>query len=140
MTIIFEEKIEWSKIGFSKQVHHVRMNSFKHFSCSKTGIPAYVYAGTDLPIPDTVTNLIEKTRLHNFHNGQDFLKIEIKVVFKTDCKWTISELTPNQVTMPFTTKMGDKTYQGERKFLDDSMIETSYIAAKPTVVTFKRVK
>ena len=100
----------------------------------------YVYAGTDLPIPDTVTNLIEKTRLHNFHNGQDFLKIEIKVVFKTDCKWTISELTPNQVTMPFTTKMGDKTYQGERKFLDDSMIETSYIAAKPTVVTFKRVK
>jgi len=64
----------------------------------------------------------------------------ITVVFKTDCKWTISELTPNQLTMPFTTKMGDKTYQGERKFLDDSMIETSYIAAKPTVITFKRIK
>ena len=63
-----------------------------------------------------------------------------KGIIKTDCKWTISELTPNQITIPFTTKMGNKTYQGERKFLDDSMIETSYISAKPTVVTFKRVE
>merc|ERR1712126_124580 len=58
---------------------------------------------------------------------------------ETDCKWTVSELTPNQLTIPFTTKMGNKTYQGERKFHDDTMIETSYISAKPTVVTFKRV-
>ena len=37
--IIFEKKIEWSKIGFSKQAHHVGMNSFKHFSGAKKGPP-----------------------------------------------------------------------------------------------------
>ena len=37
--IIFEEEIEWSKIGFSKQAHHVVMNSFKHFSGAKKGPP-----------------------------------------------------------------------------------------------------
>ena len=39
MIIIFDEKIEWSKIEFSKQVTHVRMNSFKHFSGAKKGPP-----------------------------------------------------------------------------------------------------
>ena len=36
------------------------------------------------------------------------------VYFQTECKWTISELTPNQLTVPFTTKMGPKTFQGKR--------------------------
>jgi len=65
--------------------------------------------------------------------------IKSHVDCETECKWTISELTPNQLTVPFTTKMGPKTFQGERKILDDSMIETSYISGKPTVVTYKRV-
>ena len=33
--IIFGEKMERSKIGFSKQFHHVRIYSFKHFSGAK---------------------------------------------------------------------------------------------------------
>ena len=37
--IYFVEKIEWAKIGFSAQAHHVRMNSFKHFSGLKKGPP-----------------------------------------------------------------------------------------------------
>ena len=37
--IIFEEKIDWSKIGFSEQAHHVGMDSFKHFSGVKKGPP-----------------------------------------------------------------------------------------------------
>ena len=39
MIIVFEEKIEWSKIGFSKPADHVGMNSFKHFSGAKKGPP-----------------------------------------------------------------------------------------------------
>ena len=39
LIIIFEEQIEWSKIGYSKKVHHVGMNSFKHFSGAKKGPP-----------------------------------------------------------------------------------------------------
>ena len=33
----FRRQIVWSKIGFSKKVHHVSMNSFKHFSWAKIG-------------------------------------------------------------------------------------------------------
>ena len=32
----FRREIEWTKIGFSNQVHHLRMKSFKHFSGQKT--------------------------------------------------------------------------------------------------------
>ena len=35
----FRREIVWSKIGFSNKVHHVRMNSFKHFSGAKKGPP-----------------------------------------------------------------------------------------------------
>ena len=37
--INFEQKIEWAEIGFSRQAHHVEMNSFKHFSGPKKGLP-----------------------------------------------------------------------------------------------------
>ena len=35
--INFEEKIGWAKIGSSKQAHHVKINSFKHFTGPKKG-------------------------------------------------------------------------------------------------------
>ena len=35
----FRRKIQWAKIGFSKLVHHVRINSFKYFSGTKKRPP-----------------------------------------------------------------------------------------------------
>ena len=49
--INFEEKIEWTKIGFSKQAHHVRMNSSKHFSGPKKGPPRTSVMDLDLGLP-----------------------------------------------------------------------------------------
>ena len=40
--INFEEKIGWAKIGSSKQAHHVKINSFKHFTGPKK-IPEYFF-------------------------------------------------------------------------------------------------
>ena len=45
---IFEGRI-WTKIGLSRQVHHVRMNSFKHFSWPKKGPPRSYNYDHDLP-------------------------------------------------------------------------------------------
>ena len=40
----FRREIEWTKIEFSKQVDHVRMNSFKYFSGPKRGPPRDLYS------------------------------------------------------------------------------------------------
>ena len=44
--INFEWKIEWTKIRFPEQAHHVRMNSFKHFSGPKKG-PRVIETGSN---------------------------------------------------------------------------------------------
>ena len=46
----------------------------------------------------------------------------------------------NQFEISLTTKIGMRTFQGKINVTEDTMIETYWISAKPTIITNKREK
>ena len=64
----------------------------------------------------------------------------IILCLKSEGKWSHSQMNPNQFEVSLTTKIAQKTFQGQINVTDDTMVETYWISEKPTIITNKRVK